>query len=99
MPTGNRSDAGHFEGDRLGARRQPRVERGGPHLLENPSDLRPEPVGVVELHHPSPEPGIVVRWPRVALHRDDVVTATGQHTPDQETGWPRADDRDPHVTP
>jgi hypothetical protein len=78
MATGQLTEAGELQGDRLGAERHPCRERCRPLFLQHLTHLRPEAVRVMELHHPAPRPRTLRRRSRVAIHRDDVVPAPGQ---------------------
>jgi len=76
-PHGDLAAAGQLKLDRLSAGRHPLAQRVGKFLAQRVHDLRPEGVRVMELHDAEPRPAAVRRRPWVALHRDDLVAATG----------------------
>jgi hypothetical protein len=87
---------GQPEPERLGAGGQPSLQRVGQFLGQRLLDLKPEPVGVVELHDSPPGPAAVRGGPGIALDRDHLVPAARQAGPGEQPSRPRADDGYPH---
>ena len=83
--------------DGLSAQLDPRLVRHGPRVDQQCRHLRPEPVGVLELHDAAAAPGAVRSWPCVAIDGGDRVSPEGQSGTQDEAGRPGADDEDAHV--
>jgi hypothetical protein len=95
VPGRDRTHARYVEGHGFGAEGEPRVERRRPLAAERHSDLCPEAVRVVELHHARPRP-VAGRGTGITVHRDDVVAAAGQRATEEQTGGTGSDDRNSH---
>ena len=81
--------------DRRRAESHPGVVRRRPLLAQELADLLAEVVGVRELHHAAAPPP-VGGGPGIAVHGDDVMTATAESSAQDESGRTGADDEDLH---
>jgi hypothetical protein len=68
---------------RFGARGEQAVPRVGQLRLQRLHHLNAEGVGMVELHHPAPQPRPVRPWPGVAVHNGDPVPAARERHPQE----------------